>query len=331
MKFDVPIVLFAFRRKETVVKILDVIKKINPRKIYILSDGGRNNIEKNEVFECRRTIDKIVDEWGCEVVRRYLNSNCGVYENIGKGAQWVFEKEDEAIFLEDDNLPDITFFEYCKRLLKRYKDNEKVFWICGTNYLGEYSSECSYMFTQSLLPCGWASWSYKFLKFYDGNLNTIKGKSDIDMLKIHYHNKALYKQQAASIYREYKNKLEGRRFNSWDYQLIYSIKKNDLLGISPKYNLIKNIGVDQFSIHGGSNPNEIMNKRFCEIETKSILEDWKDAIDVHIDDFYEKQIDSIILYPLKRRVISGFIGIIKKVFGIYEFDSLSEELRKKKR
>lgn len=328
-KFKVPIVLFLFKRKETVIRILDVIRRINPGKLYLLSDGGRNDEELIRVKECREAVDKYLADWDCKIIRRYYSVNKGVYVNIGEGAKWIFSKEKEAIFLEDDNLPDVTFFEYCRRLLDKYRFHDKILWICGTNYLKEYDSVYSYMFTQALLPCGWASWSNKFLKYYDGNLETINSIYDIDALKRKYKNKALFKQQAASIYREYRKKKEGKQFNSWDFQMVYSLKYYNLMGISPKYNLIRNIGVDKYSIHGGNNPKEIMSMRFCEIDTKPILDDWNDPPSISIDSKYEKAIDKIILYPFRRRIITYFLDIIKVCLGICRYDSLSQELRRK--
>lgn len=174
--FDIPIVLFLFKRSDTVLRIIKVLSGIKPQKIYLLSDQGRDEKEKQLVEKTRNVIEKSID-WECELIKNYAVENRGVYRNIGEGARWVFEHEKTAIFLEDDNLPEVSFFPYCKELLERYKNNQKVLWICGTNYLGEYNSEYSYMFTQHLLPCGWASWSNKFLENYDGEMLTYNDRS----------------------------------------------------------------------------------------------------------------------------------------------------------
>lgn len=107
--YDIPIVLFTFKRYDTVVKILDVLKKINAKKIYIISDGGRNIDEHKQVLDCRNKIEKYID-WDCSLIKNYASENKGVYDRIANGAKWVFSKEEYAIFLEDDNLPEETFF-----------------------------------------------------------------------------------------------------------------------------------------------------------------------------------------------------------------------------
>ena len=172
-QFDIPVCLFIFQRKDTVLRIIDRISQVKPQKIYLMSDQGRNEEEKKRVQECRKAVEAAIN-WNCEVIKDYAAENRGVFENIGMGAMRVFSQEEVAIFLEDDNLPEITFFSYCKQMLEKYKDNDRVVWSCGTNYLGKYenSSGESYMFTQHLLPCGWASWEKKYTKYYDSFFDT---------------------------------------------------------------------------------------------------------------------------------------------------------------
>lgn len=311
-----PVVLFVFKRKDSVMKILRRISAVQPKKIYILSDQGRSDEEKELVNEVRRTIETSID-WNCEIVKNYANENRGVYGNIGLGAKWVFEREETAIFLEDDNLPEISFFEYCETLLHRYKYEERVLWICGTNYLGKYQNEGghSYMFTQNLLPCGWASWSEKFLKYYDSNLDTLTEEADIKAIKKNYINKKLYKQQYFSIGGELHRKITGQRFRSWDYQMAYSMRFYNLLGISPCFNQIRNIGVDQMSEHGGTSLKMIMTQRFCEIETFTLNFPLNHPETIEIDEIFEKKIDNLILLPFRLRARSFAVRLLKRVTG----------------
>lgn len=154
-KVKSPIVLVLFKRKDTVLRILEQVRKVHPERIYLLSDQGRTEEEILRVRETRDAIERAID-WPCEIIKFYSESNLGVYRNIGLGARRIFEKEDRAIFLEDDNYPEITFFQYSDEMLEKYADNDRILWICGTNYLTEYqnSSNDSYFFTQHLLPCG---------------------------------------------------------------------------------------------------------------------------------------------------------------------------------
>lgn len=323
--FEIPVVMFIFKRKESSLKILEKISQVKPKKLYLLGDEGRTDEEKQLVAECRTAVENNIN-WNCEVIKNYAEENRGIYANIGLGAKWVFEREPWAIFLEDDNLPEVTFFRYCQELLEKYIEDNRVLWICGTNYLGKYESEtgASYMFTKHLLPCGWASWSNKFIKYYDGELILAEDQGLVKNLKNEFDNKALYEQQMMGINGELNRRLKGQRFNSWDYQMAFSIRVNNLYGISPCNNQIKNIGVDSVSEHGGKSFDVVMTQRLCGMESyplefplihpKSMLRDWT----------YEKKIGKIHLYPLPIRTKSFISRFIRKLFGIPSQISIKE-------
>ena len=315
-QFDIPVCLFIFQRKDTVLRIIDRISQVKPQKIYLMSEQGRNEEEKKRVQECRKAVEAAIN-WNCEVIKDYAAENRGVFENIGMGAMRVFSQEEVAIFLEDDNLPEITFFSYCKQMLEKYKDNDRVVWICGTNYLGKYenSSGESYMFTQHLLPCGWASWKKKYTKYYDSFFDTFN-ETIKERIKPLYRNNPLYKQQMEVIQREYDRMKNGERFRSWDYQMCLSIRANDLVGISPANNQIKNIGVDAFSEHGGVTFADKMTKRFCGMDSYPLEFPLKEPQTVLIDPIYEKKIGNIILYPLDWRIRKPFGKIKRKIISM---------------
>jgi hypothetical protein len=319
-QFNIPVVLFFFKRKETTLKIIDVISQIKPIKIYLFSDGHRNSLEESIINNLRTEVLNRIN-WSCEIVKIFSNSNKGVYNQIAKGAEFVFKHEKSAIFLEDDNLPAVTFFQYCKDLLDYYENNPKVFWICGTNYLKSFktNNDESYIFTQQLLPCGWASWASKFNKYYDFNLENSKLILE-KKIKDKFFNKMLYDQQKNSILKEYSNYKITGKFTSWDFHLILTLIKNDLFGVSPKFNQINNIGVDEHSIHGGTSFKNPMTKRFCGIDTLNLNFPLNHPKFVKIDKEYEKKVSNIILYPLKLRIKFKFLTIssrfLRKIFKI---------------
>lgn len=321
--FNIPIVLFFFKREDLILQVLERVAQVKPRKLYLFSDGGRSEEEWKIVKKCRESVEKKID-WECDVVRNYADVNRGVYESIGKGAMWVLSHEDMAIFLEDDNLPEITFFEYCKQMLQKYKNDNRILWVCGTNYLEEYYpvDNSSYMFTKHLLPCGWASWSEKFLSMYDGDLNGLEEEGILDNLKYSYENKALYRQQLYNFKGTYE-KIRSAKMVSWDHQMCFSLRCNNVLGISPCRNQIKNIGVDSRSTHGGTSLNKVMTKRFCGMESKQLSLPLKHPKHVMVDSTYEKLICKIITQPLHRRIIYRIVRAIKPIFGFGKYDSVS--------
>lgn len=328
--FDIPIVFFLFRRAEKSSKIIDQIAKIKPRRIYLIADGPRFPDEESAVDICRKTVEEHI-KWDCEIIKNYSKKNRGVYQNIAGGAKWVFEREQKAIFLEDDNFPDISFFPYCKELLQKYENDTRILWICGTNYLRktEPADGSDYFFTKLMLPCGWASWSNKFNRFYDGEIQLFRDNTIKSKIKKEYKNGLLFEHDYTPWLKIIKDIDTGKQPNSWDYQMAFAIRANNLFGIAPKYNLIRNIGADSDSIHGGVSLENIMTNRFCEVPTYEMTFPLKHPPALLVDSSLENKIEKIIILPLKYRLKGKIISIIKRILGISQEKSLSEELKSK--
>ena len=105
---------------------------------------------------------------------------------------------------------------------------------------------------------------------------------------------------------------------------------NDLWGIIPKYNQIENIGVDEFSTHGGNTMQLEMTKRFCGIKTFEldmplVLPDKK-----NLSAAYEKEIGKIILFPIKASIILDLREKLNLPNDVRLRTALSYLLRRKK-
>ena len=324
---NTPIVLFIFKRKNSLLKIIERIRTVKPSKIYLVSDQGRNVNEIELVKDVRNAVEKAID-WDCTIIKDYAKSNRGVYKNIGLGALRVFENEERAIFLEDDNLPEVSFFQYCEEMLDLYQDNNKVLWICGTNYYKSIttpSKNDNYYFTKHLLPCGWASWKNKFERFYDKDLILLESKESMRRFKESYSSRSLYKQQLRDIIDEKNRRASGKMYSSWDYHMLLSIRAQNLFGIMPANNQITNIGDDDYSTHGGKSMRNAMISRFCQVGSQefSFPIEKKECI---IDKTVEKMIGKKILYPITLRIHIRINRCIKQVFGIPYDKSLKKLL-----
>lgn len=326
--FNIPVVLLMFKRE----KIADIIKRVEivkPLRVYLIGDGGRTKEEKIQVENSRRIAENAIN-WDCEVIKNYAGCNRGVYENIAGGAKWVFEREKWAIFLEDDNLPEVSFFYFCKEMLEKYERDSRIVWICGTNYLGKTNtnSNASYCFTHHMLPCGWASWSDKFLRFYDGDLNRYYCPDVLENISSQYISKALYRQYSLAWQREKIRIDTGIKPISWDMQMDFSIKANSLFGICPYNNQIENIGVDSASIHGGHSMSAIMTRRFCSMKSYALDFPLVHPKAVIIDKEFERRIGNKMTYPLGIRIVGHITRSVRKILNIPDHVSTKSFLLK---
>src|SRR5699024_6685762 len=112
-------------------QVFQQIKKASPTKLYVAADGPRKN-RANEKEKCNevRSIATNVD-WECKVKTLFRQNNLGCKQAVSGAIDWLFENEEMGIILEDDCLPDSSFFSFCEELLYKYKDNERIMSIYG--------------------------------------------------------------------------------------------------------------------------------------------------------------------------------------------------------
>ena len=112
------VLFIIFNRPDTTKKVFDQIKAGKPGRLYIAADGPRMNRPGEEVL-CRQTREIINDvDWPCEVKTLFRQTNQGCKEAVSSAIAWFFENEEEGIILEDDCLPNNSFFRFCDTLLE---------------------------------------------------------------------------------------------------------------------------------------------------------------------------------------------------------------------
>lgn len=248
---DVPVCVFVYKRPDLVEKLINALSEIRPSILYVMSDGPREEKDMVLIEEVRLLIDNMID-WDCKVYKMYSEKNVGVYGNIALKIRDFFKDNDVGIFLEEDNLPSRSLMEFMTLALEKYEHEEQVLWINGSNLLlesdfGEYIGG----FTKKLQPCGWASWGYKFVRYYNWDLDKWGDrnyrKRIIENLSGTYQRVRYFR----AFSKEYENHRKGKRYSSWDHHMYLTLLEYDLLGFTPKVNLIENTGVDERSEHGG--------------------------------------------------------------------------------
>ncbi|MBR6533192.1 MAG: hemolysin activation protein [Clostridia bacterium] len=155
---DVPVRVNIWIRPECQKKQFEVIKKARPSILFLVSDGGRNEKEWEAIRENRKLIDEGID-WECEVYRIYEEKNNGLYAMGKKGSELIWSKVDRCVFLEDDYVPSVSYFQFCAELLEKYKDDERIEAICGMNHCGKWERASSdYFFADEGSIWGMAGW-----------------------------------------------------------------------------------------------------------------------------------------------------------------------------
>lgn len=236
-----PVVLFVYNRPQTTLRVLDAIRAYQPHKLLIVSDGAKPQEDDALRVAAVREVCEQVD-WPCVVSRLYRSSNLGCRASVSSGLKWVFEQENDAIILEDDCLPDDSFFEYCAALLEQYESDPQIMSICG--YRAEPldpNESFSYFFSKYPSNWGWATWRRAF-QGYDPDLLTWS-EDKISWLAEHLGS------QAFARYWAYLFKRSKKGANDWDYAWAYHCWRHHGLSIRPQVSLVENIGFGPDATH----------------------------------------------------------------------------------
>ncbi|CAK8724883.1 Hemolytic protein HlpA-like protein [Candidatus Electrothrix laxa] len=242
---NVSILFLVFNRPGTTKKVFEAIRQAQPSKLYVAADGARSDIvgEEKKVQEVRCIATNV--DWDCEVKTLFRDQNLGCKMAVSSAITWFFEHEEEGIILEDDCLPDQTFFPYCEELLERYRNDTRIMAISGDNFQqGKKRTEYSYYFSRYNHVWGWASWRRAW-KFYDKELLSWPEIKSYGLLNdIAGGNEAL-----ANYWGNIFDTCYTGQIDTWDYQWMFSCWIQSGLTILPNVNLISNIGFDVHATH----------------------------------------------------------------------------------
>jgi hypothetical protein len=240
-----PVALFVFKRPDTTRLVFDAISRARPAKLLLIADGPRPDRE-GETEACRQVREIITAvDWPCEVFTNFADANLGCGERMVSGLNWVFSLVEEAILLEDDCLPDPSFFPFCQELLERFRGDARIAYICGCNLVERYGSIAdSYYFSRIGGIWGWATWRSEWQR-YDRHL------SDWPELRKQRKLAEIFDDQKVVEFWTHIFDVmhEGKGPDTWDYQWLYTGLRNNSLTIVPKTNLIANIGFGEGATH----------------------------------------------------------------------------------
>ncbi len=243
--YKTPVLLIIFNRPHISQKIFDVIKQIKPKYLYVAADGPRKN-KPDDIKKCHaaRNILNQVD-WECELKTLFRDSNMGCGKGPADAITWFFEHVEQGVILEDDCLPDQSFFPFCEELLNRFRYDHKISVISGTNPLLKWKEKkSSYVYSTLGGTHGWATWRRAWKNFdYTATLwNTAQGK---ERVKKTLNNKLFYDHFST----EFDTYFKCQRNDVWDFQWLFCRLAHFSYSIVPNRNLISNIGFNEYATH----------------------------------------------------------------------------------
>ncbi len=244
MSFSTPVALFIFNRPELTQRVFEVIRKVKPKTLFIAADGPRYPEEEEKCLKARAIINQV--DWDCDLRTDISDVNLGCAVRESSAFNWVFSEVEEAILLEDDTLPSLSFFRVCEELLDKYREDQRIMHISGNNFqFGNSRTSYSYYFSKFPHGWGWATWRRAW-KYYDFNLTLWPEFKASGLI-----NSICDDPVEEKYWIDYFTKMyeDPRKMNTYDAQWMFACWIYSGLAILPEVNLVTNIGFGADASH----------------------------------------------------------------------------------
>lgn len=280
-----PVLFLIFNRLDTAQRVFEKIKEQKPKFLYIAADWPRDN--KNwEDEACKKTREEILKQidWDCELKTLFRDENLWCKRAVSWAITWFFKNVEQWIILEDDCLPDSSFFWFCETMLDKYKDDERIMHVWWCCFLPEkYQRNNRYYFSKYNFIRWWAS-RRRARNLYDINMNyfpEFKNEWYIYWLTNNFFSKKVWLNHFENTY---KNKND-----TWDYQRTYSVLINHWISILPQVNLISNIWFSSEALHT-KNSLWLWNRKTNKILFKELIESNIKIPNKKYDEYMEQKV-----------------------------------------
>ncbi len=240
---DVSVLILFFNRPDSLRQVFEAVRQAQPTRLFLYQDGPRGDRDLPGIKACREVVDNV--DWSCEVHRLYQEKNYGCDPSEYISQKWAFSHTDRCIVLEDDDVPSPSFFPFCKEMLDRYADDERVGMISGFN-IDENTPDVgddSYFFTTNFSIWGWASWR-RVIDTWDANYTFLDNPEAVARIETLTRERKLRKDFLPMCR---AHSASGKAY----YETIFhaALLLNGQMAIMPRVNMISNLGVSNDSTH----------------------------------------------------------------------------------
>ncbi|MDZ4287151.1 MAG: hypothetical protein U0984_04290 [Prosthecobacter sp.] len=242
MRAPVAVLLLIYRRPALTEQVLRRLREVRPAVLLVAADAPATEAEQ---IVCQRTRELVAEgvDWPCVLATRYAPEHLGCKRAVSSALDWAFSQHERVIVVEDDCVPDPTFFRFCEEMLERYADDHRVMQVCGSNLTGRQPGGDSYFFSRFGPVWGWATWRRAWA-CYDVHMTSWPEHRDSRRLQ-----GQCPEPFEADWRREIFDAVHEGRIDTWDYQWAYAKMILGGLNIVPARHLVANIGFGADATH----------------------------------------------------------------------------------
>lgn len=236
-----PVLLIVFNRPEPTRRVMRALERVRPEVLYVAADGPRGTEDAPACAAARRVAT--TPSWDCQVRTLFRDENLGCRHAVTGAIDWLFTHEDVGIILEDDCVPDPTFFPYATELLERYRADDRVMSITGDGYHpGPLTT--SYSFTRHQFIWGWATWRQSW-HMNDPHMRGWEQLRTTDWLR----DVGDGHEDFVRYWTDRFDEAAAGVVDSWAYPWLYSCWRQGGVSAIPDRLLVENIGFDETATH----------------------------------------------------------------------------------
>lgn len=229
--------ILGYARPAGVVRLVKESAAAGVQRIYVSIDGAVDPKVKELQSQLMQELEVLSYSLGVNVVIWRSSINRGSAGAVISALDRFFEKESCGFVLEDDLTTHPDFFNFCKRALLKYREDERVWIVGGTQIFESRVSEFDLVWTHYPMIWGWATWAHKWKGIRRALLAPALAKNSNTSWNTWSYWK-LGKQRA----------LRGH-VDAWDLPLAGSMLVLKKLCLLPPKNLVSNLGVDNAATH----------------------------------------------------------------------------------
>ena len=298
MTEKLPVLLIAFNRFEYTEKVISVLFKYQPSKLYLAMDAPKDEDDRaiqNRIIEL---VSKSFSDSKLLLIRAESNQGTGLF--IPDAITKFFEFEEFGIILEDDCVPTLTFFEYCQQLNSRHENIPQIMAICGSNLFTDGEQGDAYCLGPFFVPWGWATWRDKWESFdrKEGNL---------DLIEKEINRRWYTSDKLRNLMAQYIENATKPETRVWTGFWLCSMIRADGVIATPDTNLVTNIGFQGHGVNASTKLQRIFTRESFEIHKPIFHESNKSDLLALENKYFD------VLNSASSERSKNFLGIAKKL------------------
>lgn len=292
------VLLLSYNRPDLVeLQLSTLLRKKRCPTVYISVDGPKADAtDQQAVSEVLSVITRFQKKYPQAIHLQALPKNVGCQKGVEQGIDWFFSQVDEGIILEDDCQPHPDFFRYCDDLLERYRTDDRIGMIAGSNPLEQVKLDSDYFFSHQSIIWGWATWKRSWKSYHHFKKTAAKVLTQPDMRQ------RLTRFTTSKHLKTLTAVIKGK-IDTWDYIWYFTNLAESRFSIIPRRNLISNVGFANRATHTKIKTTQSRLPVYAQ-HFPLVAPDWM----LSFDTFEKEYLAQVKPWNVARSIIRAYLG-----------------------